>query len=244
MREVVYLSDGKLRQFLPIRGRRWPWASRLSVTTPFGGAEVEPASTDTEAVRLRTLAKVVAEVQKKALAPEDPGAGAGQWIEFEAPMLQLTPREFAGTLLFLSVAAPPGPRLLLHGSAAHLTNAIPQPVDSPADETASTTVMGGGSSGPEFVTEVVRASPGRALLTDLEHQPPATDSAPDPGFSPLPEAVGELVSALDRQAYPEAAPRMHGFARLTADPLTDPRSGTGYLVASPLLVEYATGGPD
>ncbi|GAA2080664.1 hypothetical protein GCM10009801_39060 [Streptomyces albiaxialis] len=241
MREVVYLSDRKLRQFLPIRGRRWPRASRVNVTTPVGGAEVERAATDAEAERLKRLGKVVAEIRSRARTPGDPEVRAGHWVEFEAPLHQLTPREFAGTLLFLSLAGTDGPRLLLHGSAAHLTNAIPQPVDGPADETV-VTAHDGFSNGPMFITRVVQASPGRALLSDLEGRPSATDEEPEPGFSPLPEAVGELVRTLDRQAYPETATRMRGFARVSADPLTDPDTGATYLVASPLLVEYAAEG--
>ncbi|MFG3260126.1 SAVMC3_10250 family protein [Streptomyces sp. NPDC048172] len=247
MREVVYLSDGKLRQFLPIRGRRWPRASRVNVTTPFGGAEMERAAADTEAERLKRLGKVVAEIQSRVRVPEDPGVRAGHWIEFEARLHQLTPREFAGMLLFLSVADAEGdarangPRLLLHGSAAHLANAIPQPVDGPADETV-VTGTDGFSSGPTFFTQVVRASPGRAFLSDLEEQPSATDVGRGPGLSPLPEAVGELVRTLDRQTFPETAARMRGFARVSAEPLTDPGTGATFLVASPLLVEYATAG--
>jgi hypothetical protein len=127
MRELVYLSDAKLRQFLP-KPRRFFQAGRakVSVTTPVGGLDVEPGSApDEERARARRFARVVAHVERGARWFWDEGLRAGQWVAFEAPLNYLVLRgEFEEMVLFADPAeAVEGyerawrARLVLHGSA-------------------------------------------------------------------------------------------------------------------------------
>lgn len=247
MREVVYLSDSKLRQFLPLRGKWWPLLGRVHVSTPLGGADLEQRTPDTEADRVRRLQKVVKQIQQEACRFTEPDIRAGQWIEFQAPLHHLVPHgEFAGLLLFLTPAAtePDMPRLLLHGSADHLVGGAPTAVESPASQEDALAFAGNGgaSDGPTFLATVAQhTTDAHTLLTDLVRQPAPTDDD-QPGVAALPAALAALIGTLERQVHPEAAALMHGFARVTAN-VSDSVNGRHgrCLVASPLLVEYTRG---
>lgn len=85
MRELVYLSEAKLSQFLP---EKPPWWSRLGrnakleVSAPVGKAGLdigEPATKPTEA----RLAAVIAEIEKSAKWFDDPVVRPGEWVHFE-----------------------------------------------------------------------------------------------------------------------------------------------------------------
>ncbi|MFE4620189.1 SAVMC3_10250 family protein [Streptomyces sp. NPDC056747] len=239
MRDVIYLSVGKLRQFLP-EPRRAPRAGALRVSTPFGiGVDVDAQADDGEQGRMRHLRQVQQHLEETALWYEDPGLRPGLWVQFEAPMRCVTLREdYRDLVLFVDSGAGSGCRLLLHGSAQHLLGWTPQPTDGPVLEG----LTGGDSIGAVFLTragEVVRA-----LSPDSD-----ADSGSDPGgasASPLAPALSaagtrELLRALDagHDGIDTTAP-MTGYARVTA--LLPERYGAPpCLVASPLTVEYVGG---
>ncbi|MGW9038837.1 SAVMC3_10250 family protein [Streptomyces sp. NPDC055721] len=253
MRDVIYLSVGKLRQFLP-EPRRAPRAGALRVSTPFGiGVDVDAQADDGEQGRMRHLRQVQQHLEETALWYEDPGLRPGLWVQFEAPMRCVTLREdYRDLVLFVDSGAGSGSgcRLLLHGSAQHLLGWTPQPTDGPVLEG----LIGGDSIGSVFLTragEVVRALSGDS---DPDSGPDSDpDSGPDsrPGgafASPLAPALSaagtrELLRALDagHDGIDTTAP-MTGYARVTA--LLPERYGAPpCLVASPLTVEYVGGTP-
>ncbi|MFI9742106.1 SAVMC3_10250 family protein [Streptomyces sp. NPDC052494] len=242
MRDVIYLSVGKLRQFLP-EPRRAPRAGALRVSTPFGiGVDVDAQADDGEQGRMRHLRQVQQHLEETALWYEDPGLRPGLWAQFEAPIRCVTLRgTYQDLVLFVDSgpASGSGCRLLLHGSAQHLLGWTPQPTDGPALEG----LTGGDSIGSVFLTragEVVQA-----LSSDSD---PASDPGSGPGASASPlapalSAAGtrELLRALDagRDDIDTTAP-MTGYARVTA--LLPERYGAPpCLVASPLTVEYVRG---
>lgn len=61
MRELVYLSEAKLAQFLP--GPRGGWHVKGSVTTPVGSVAVDPVR-GPDAERSRRLERVIEEVAR------------------------------------------------------------------------------------------------------------------------------------------------------------------------------------
>ncbi|MEU7510473.1 SAVMC3_10250 family protein [Streptomyces sp. NPDC042898] len=254
MRDVIYLSVGKLRQFLP-EPRRAPRAGALRVSTPFGiGVDVDAQADDGEQGRMRHLRQVQQHLEETALWYEDPGLRPGLWAQFEAPMRCVTLRGTYQDLVLFVDSGPDsgsGCRLLLHGSAQHLLGWTPQPTDGPALEG----LTGGDSIGAVFLTragEVVQAlSPAPAPDSDPDSDPGGSDSDSDPrgaSASPLAPALSaagtrELLRALDagRDDIDTTAP-MTGYARVTA--LLPERYGAPpCLVASPLTVEYVRGTP-
>lgn len=237
MREFVYMSDGKLRQFVGKPSRlSLPGALRLN--TPVGGLDVEPGSPDTERGRLQHLERVDKHLTNHADWFGDPGLRPGGWVWFEAPLRCVTLRgEYQHIVLFADPVPGEEPeyereagcRLLMHGSVRHLRNYAPASIDGPPLEG----IDGGSSIGTTFLTaagHVVRA-------LSLEHDP-AADSVPPPSPDLGGAGVRDLVVALDdRHEQAGSAALMCGYARVTAV-LPATGSSRRLLVASPLTVEY------
>jgi hypothetical protein len=240
VRELIYLSDRKLAQFLPSlrQLQRWP---RIAVKTPVVDAFWEPTADDRKQQQ-RQLERVIAQIELSARWFADPAAGPGQWIQFEAPLNCLVPERNRGLLFLLDRPAPtPGYptagalRLLLHGSAAHLVPTVrPAPVATPTTEVEVDYAPD--MSGPApFTVDTVGV-----LLSLLgEQSSPTTDQhqAPDGRvLRHLPDAVAALIAAMDARVYPETAAWMTGYARVTVT-LADP---TRCVIATPLYIEYTT----
>ncbi|NIY68400.1 hypothetical protein SMALB_6491 [Streptomyces malaysiensis] len=108
MRELVYLSDRKLRQFLPDSGKRVP-RGMWQVNTPLGGFGVQPDPPDADEVRSDRLRQVVKHVSTSARWFSEPNLSSGSWIQFEAPMNYRTLRGAApGMALFVDPPHPVG----------------------------------------------------------------------------------------------------------------------------------------
>lgn len=251
LRDVIYLSAGKLQQFLP-EPRRAPRTAGVRLSTPFGfGVDVDAQEADGEQGRMKHLRQVQKHLEETALWYEDPGLRPGTWVQFEAPMRCVTLRgAYRDLLLFVDSGTASGTasgaasgsgedagcRLLLHGSARHLLGWTPQLAEGPA----LSGMVGGDSVGTVFLTragQVVEAlSSGSGPQADA-----AADDAPVSPLAPAPSATGirDLLRALDagREDIDTTAP-MFGYARVTA---LLPGQGTvpRCLVASPLMVEYA-----
>ncbi|WP_030754602.1 SAVMC3_10250 family protein [Streptomyces griseus] len=243
LRDVIYLSAGKLRQFLP-EPRRTPRTAGVRLSTPFGfGVDVDAQDTDGEQGRIKHLRQVQRHLEETALWYGDPGLRPGTWVQFEAPMRCVTLRgNYRDLLLFVDSRPGSGSgdaagcRLLLHGSAQHLLGWAPQLAEGPA----LSEMVGGDSIGTVFLTkagEVVEA-----LSSASAPQPAASaDALPVSPLAPAPSATGlrDLLDALDagREDIDTTAP-MFGYARVTA--LLPGRGAVPRcLVASPLMVEYA-----
>ncbi|MFD1829317.1 SAVMC3_10250 family protein [Streptomyces desertarenae] len=245
VRELVYLSDNKLKQFVPGR-RRWGRTGRrlnrfrLDANTPVGGGGIEfdlggePAPA---AAAVRDLDAVVGYIEEHALWYQDPDARAGRWVYFEAPLhfFRVGSRDPGiGTVLFLdspvSDGYAPGPcRLLLHGNDRHLLAPLP-----------STGLTLKDVAGSAFTAPGVRRTAGVG-------QPPAADridAAPEPMLPPAPAPPPFVVSKVIERADflpPAGAAWMRGYARVTT--LLEARGAT-VTVATPLYVEYAHDLPD
>ncbi|NGO40954.1 SAVMC3_10250 family protein [Streptomyces ureilyticus] len=243
MREVIYLSDGKLRQFL-MSPRRVPRASALRLTTPLGGVDLDAATADDARSRLRHLQEVDNHLATLARWFAEPDLRPGQWVQFEAPLRCVTLR---GEYRHLALFADPGPgedpdheraancRLLMHGSVRHLVGYMPVPVDGPPLEE----IDGGGadSAGTAFMTNAGR------VVRALAEQDGQTAIASPEGTSTDGNGLGrsgvrKLLHAIDSRTPAGTAAWMRGYARVTA---LLPAEGTNArcLVASPLTVEYA-----
>ncbi|UQX04043.1 SAVMC3_10250 family protein [Streptomyces sp. RerS4] len=236
MREFIYVSDNKLRQFsaAPRRLRR---TAALRLSTPFGGIELDAPVADAERARQRQLDLVSEHLGESARWFADPDLRPGHWVYFEAPLRQISLRgRFREMVLFADPAPGEDPayedetgcRLLMHGSARHLLGQPPVQVDGPPLEG----IAGGDSVGTTFLTQA-----GQVVQTLSRPQDPAADDAPRPGLPT--EGVLDLMRALDSTpGQAGTASWTRGYARVTTR-LSSTSGNAPCLVASPLTVEYA-----
>lgn len=210
MRELVYLSERKLRQFQAPKRRRF---SIREIGIPGIGQVGIDQQPDAH------LDAVIAHLQRMARWYEE-DVPVGQWVHFEARLArQLVVSKESGlrVLLFAEPAVYAGARrLVLHGAPDHLLDRAtePKPSDWGDDSYYS------GSFGP-----VVRPLM-RHLATALD------------GTTSHTVYRGELVDLtnfLDRELDPSTAAWLGGYARVTVDTADLP-----LVVASPLFVEYVS----
>ncbi len=233
MQEMIYLSDRKLAQFLPELRSAWP-RPRISLTTPFGGVEVDTAAGRPD-TRTEHLTKVVRRIEENAGWFTEEGLRPGQWVAFEAPLNHVVLDDLSTDMVLFvdapeaSKAYPTGGavRLLLHGSPEHLVSGAgrrqPAEVTVPGaeEEELVRNVLGGGASAPGGLLAALFGG-----LEAGEGQKPS-----------LVAAIWRMISRLDERTYPEMAAWMRGYARITTGIVTRD-GGPGLVVASPLYVEY------
>lgn len=237
MRELVYLSDRKLEQFLPALRSMWP-RPKVNIKTPVVEIGVEPAP-EVERAKLKQLARVIAHIERTARWYTDPGAAAGQWVHFEAPLnyLVLDGGPVPGMVLFVDRVKPGcSDRLILHCSGTHLRiEDRPRKVAPPPGQDVEPAAHAGSGAGA-FTANTIAL-----LLAILRAQPPAaagTSVVPNPSTSRhLPGATAELLRTIDGRTHPETAAWMAGYARVTAN-FVGPGS-VRHVIASPLYIEYA-----
>lgn len=231
--EVVYLSEGKLRQFLPSSRPALP-LPKVNINLPFVGVNLETSAADDRRKQTHHLRRVEKQLARSAQPVTATDLRPGQWIVFDASLRWVTLRNvYQDLVLFVDPASEAcnARRLLMHGSARHLLGAPPPTVDGPALQEIS---GGGDSAGTAFVTNagrVVSALVGAAGST-----------APGAGLSPSAQlhsgGVRALFTALDAQSTEiSTAARVSGYARVTGL-LSGGTTSSGYLVASPLIVRY------
>lgn len=239
VREIVYLSESKLRQFVP-EPRRILRTRALRVTTPLGGIDVDPPAPDVEQAQLRHLRDVCREIDLVAGWYASPDLRPGQWVRFEAPLRCVTlsgahhdlvlfvdPAEGRGS----GPATHGGSRLLMHGSARHLRGWSAVPMDGPALEVENSA----SSLGTAFVTRA-----GQVVETLTRHRDTLqAEETTRTAVGLHGRGVRELLNALDDEDDSiDVSAVMSGYARITGI-----LPGTGVnspcVVASPLLVEYA-----
>ncbi|MBQ1123745.1 SAVMC3_10250 family protein [Streptomyces sp. B15] len=240
MREIAYLSEGKLRQFVP-EPRRLPRASALRLTTPFGGIDMDAPTTDGERGHLRHLREVHQHLERVAEWYTAAELRPGQWVMFETPLRCVTlSGAHQDLVLFVDSARTQGTdrattgdcRLLMHGSARHLRGWTPILADGPELEVTHSA----SSLGDSFVTRA-----GQVVATLTRHREPLPEDEQSPGTAAeLHErGVQALLRALDEEdSGIDTLTAMTGYARVTGlVPETD--TAPRCLVASPLIVEYA-----
>lgn len=237
MREIAYLSEGKLRQFVAAP-RRVPRTSALRLTTPLGGIDIDTPTADGDIGQQRHLQQVYRHLEIVAEWYTAPELRPGQWVQFEAPLRCVTlSGAHQDLVLFVdptreqhaNPATAGDCRLLMHGSARHLRGWMPTPVDGPELEV----VNSASSLGASFVTRA-----GQVVQELTRHREPLPENqrtAADlhrRGVQALLHALDEEDTGIDTSTV------MTGYARVTGLlPSTDTTSRC--LVASPLVVEYA-----
>ncbi|WP_344524157.1 SAVMC3_10250 family protein [Streptomyces albiaxialis] len=240
MREIVYLSESKLRQFVPVP-RRIPRMAALRVTTPFGGVDMDAPVKDGEKDQLRHLHKVCEQVQLAADWYAAPDLRPGQWVQFEVPLRCVTLSDAHQDLvLFVDRArgrdggrpSAQDCRLLMHGSVRHLRGWTPIPVDGPEPEGANSL----SSLGTAFATRagqvVETLTRNRDRLSTEQAARQVAMRLPDRGVQDLLHALDDEDGSFNMSAL------MTGYARVSGIlPHTDATSRC--VVASPLVVEYA-----
>lgn len=237
LREIAYLSEGKLRQFLP-EPRRMPRTGALRLTTPLGGIDMDAPTTDGEFGQLRHLREVHQHLELVAEWYATPELRPGQWVQFEAPLRCVTlSGAHQDLVLFVDSvrrlnanhSTAGGCRLLMHGSARHLRGWTPMPVDGPELEISNSA----SSLGASFVTRAGQVV--EALTRDREPLPGGQPTAADlhgRGVQALLRALDEEDTGIDTSTM------MTGYARVTGL-LPSAETTSRCLVASPLVVEYA-----
>lgn len=262
MRELLYLSESKIRQFVPQLRTAWSRPD-ITVTLPFGSVAFQGAP-DARRTQLRHLARVVKEIDRSARWFTEESLQPGAWVSFEAPMNYFTlGAPFNGVLLFADIpqateSYPTGGsvRLVLHGSSRHLLSSRSVAEVNPPPEQQFEAVFGG-SSGDDFEIVVSNSD----LLREALHV-----RGVDPPLRPiefrrctaLRHAALQLLTTLDAASHPETAATLIGYARVTAylprmrlgpwcDSLIAPEqeqlSYAACVIATPLYVEYGSTEP-
>ncbi|NUT52421.1 MAG: hypothetical protein HOV94_34785 [Saccharothrix sp.] len=218
MRELIYLSTAKLRQFLPAGAtRRLPRVSEVEAQIPLnlGGVRFSfPAEAAAGLSHLNDVVRYLVEQSDQQLRwYTEAGLEPGRWVQFEARMnyqvLEPDDASRAGTLVFWDVSATNPVRLLLHGSPRHLMAAA-------ADDRASYHT----SSAPQgFLSSL-----GAALAESTRDRSLSLDAVTSliDGVNVLPADTASMVT---------------GLARVTGTVGPDDRSRI--VIASPLYVEYS-----
>ncbi|MGI3203113.1 SAVMC3_10250 family protein [Streptomyces sp. GLT-R25] len=138
MRELVYLSDGKLQRFVPKLRALWRRPD-VTLSSPFGSVAFT-GSPNYASSRLRNLRRIEKEIERSAGWFTESPIRAGRWVAFEAPLNYFTlAAPLSGTVLFVDTPKataeyPTGGRvrLVLHGSSRHLLNSrTPRQIDPP-----------------------------------------------------------------------------------------------------------------
>lgn len=249
MRELVYLSESKLAQFLP--GPRGGWHVKGSVTTPVGSVDVDPVR-GPDAERARRLERVIEQVARDARWYTDDGLWPGQWIQFEAPLNYgvLDDKYFGQMVVFLDSGSPAPNypaggtvRLLLHGSGSNLAGAPRSvPVADQVEEFRRYSWAGGGGQSGFGMSQrpdgyLALAQNVEMLVATMTHaeETPKPRGTPRSARPDLAAATRRLIEAFETRMYPETAAWMAGYARVT---VALREGATRYVVASPLNVEH------
>ncbi len=246
MRELVYLSNNKLGQFVEDKPRRrwWPGAGKVTINLPVGSLELEHANSEDVSRRLpeKQLATVASHLELSARWYEDSKVSAGEWVVFDVPLMAI---EHQSVVLFIDpvdVRSPLRTRLLLHGSSASL---LPHRSDWADTVIDAWSVPSPKPSQSAFVNELECMV--RSMGFDAAHLGPSTKGVNDPDRS-LRQDVSSVISILDRKLSPVTAAWMSGLARVSAvfpeqdagmEPLAEcgVEVGGSIVVASPLFVE-------
>lgn len=273
MRELVYLSDKKLRHFVPEgRPRRfWQALTALRINTPVGGLDLESADTpDQERQQQDHLASVVRHIEEQALWFQDLPNRAGRWVYFEAPLNILQNADDPDTIVFVDPKPgeiegyhqPRGCRLLLHGATQHLYGAA---VKVPMRDLGDYHLRFSGSFTPSFErvlsdpalsasrlptaeapnAPVLRQSDSLLAQAERHHERTGHRAGSDVGT-----AFEYLLDLLQPHNHPWAASWMRGYARVSAGicldgPISPSRPFLSpCLIATPLYVERAHDLPD
>lgn len=136
MREMIYVSDQKLRQFVVSQPRRSWWQSikiEGEIGIPLLGklklAKGDPLGLEGEIANLEDVVRAIDDFGRTPEWFDNPAAESGDWVYFEAKMRWTVLGDHPGTVLFVAdeaAASSDGEMVfLLHGSAEHLMAKLP-----------------------------------------------------------------------------------------------------------------------
>jgi hypothetical protein len=245
VRELIYLSDAKLRMFMDAvpfpRARSRGGAASIEVLGAKGEISVnpaEPGEEDLAEVQAAKLAAVITHLDREwsPVPFTTPGLRPNQWIHFDVSMGYGTAHEDSGrtpddVVLFGGSAAPTNTgqsrdvELLLCGSIHHLRDRI-----------ASVGRMG---SDTRWLYELIKETSklDQQGVSPFPNDP--TDLVPANRSLARPEEVSRWVfDIIDRQHPPNQRGRLRGHARVLFDS-DDERWFTRLVVATPLYVEIS-----
>ena len=232
MRELIYLSEQKLQQFVTNKSLSWRGKVRMEgdIKIPgIGGVKIGPADPAQGKRTGPDVEKVIDALENSARAAAwfaDKGARPGQWVYFEAPLSHIV---IGGSVIFLDLGKPTDSyptggvvRLMLHGSRIHLT---------------------GSTSVEAIPMRAVGRSHFHLMMRDLDRYLTAEEEKFDTSTIPanedesLPYRLNRVITTLDRSMQLElTAAWMAGYARVTAVVPSTP--DVNLVVATPLYVEY------
>ncbi len=243
MREFVYLSDNKLRQFLPEPGRRWwPTIRKVALSLPAASLELEPDPSTLSGLLGRRLRAVEAQVQVSARWYKDESVAAGEWIAFDLPLMYALHEPLVLFVNALNREDVRQTRLLLHGSARSMRS------DLWEDAAQGSDVLPRGVSETSFVHVLGSSFNSLNFVADPLRYPAEQQSGPN---DRLRRSVARTIASLDNALSTASAGWMTGFARVSAafpaddlaaevgpEVVSDTASVPGRIVvASPLYVE-------
>lgn len=214
MRELVYLSERKLRQFQVPKKRRF---SVREIGIPGIGQVGIDQQADSH------LDAVIAHLEGTARWYEE-DVQVGQWVHFEARLgYHVLGGENHPTVLLLAEPADRtgSRRLVLHGSPEHLLGGQATP---PATDWDDGVLHGSFAS---FLRPLIR----HLMIT--EDKNPVEDDGKSGAL--LRQGLRMLNRFLDRALDPDTAAWMAGYARVTMN-----TAGLPVVIASPLYVEYVS----
>jgi hypothetical protein len=232
MRELIYLSEHKLQQFMTDKSSSWRTKVRMEGDIKFpgiGGVKVGPADAIQGKRTDSDLGKVIAEIESSSRAAgwfADRESRPGQWVYFEAP---LSFTAIGHLVIFLDLGKPTDSyptggsvRLVLHGSVIHLV---------------------GSTSVGEIPPTAFGLSRFYRMMRELDPYLAAEEAKLDGSTAPAGEnkspssIISKVIDMIDQSIYPEhTAAWMAGYARITAKLPTT--SDADVVVATPLYVEY------
>jgi hypothetical protein len=230
VRELVYLSERKLRQFQDERPKRWfRRVKEIGFKAPFGVGEAKVALADESASAAPNLDRVLRELDKSDRAPkwfEDETVSTGDWVTFEARLNYLVWPDKGALVLFVQPPdqEPTPVRMLMQGSSVHVL------------ECSQTTPIDIESQAALFGSSMLKDPGWLQFFFDNQMTGAAEDIHGDPRHSLI--FVEEEVR---RETLAETACWMAGLARVTyVGPVAHDR-GPGpsvFMLATPLYVEY------
>jgi hypothetical protein len=253
VRELVYLSNRKLEQFMLSRPRRWWQRAGVEgeVRLPgLGGVKVTRPNEPAERARPE-LDRVIDALERSERAARwftEDDLRPGQWVHFEARLNHsvMDEENFRSAVLFLQpgwTTSPTGRnlQLLLHGSAEHLAGAPPRPVQM------SLEVYQGRHSDHSFFHDVHASNELRRSVRDVAGELDSLHHDPQPGEAGetiesddwFAQTVTTIVRRLEDRLSPATAAWMAGYARITATVRRPDVAPPQYVVVgTPLYVEY------
>jgi hypothetical protein len=234
VREFIYLSDRKLRQFLPDPIPKWRRLGKLRarVNAPIGSISVESFRPDAQSAKATHLEKVVHQVEQTAQWFTADDVRPGEWIFFEERFNYwvFQPSHGSAIVLFLNLGDGESRlvRLLLHGSPEHLLGG------TPVQDRLRFAAAGPSPSDGSWLRDMLPVL--RKVIRGLDSDPkkPGFDEARSLGWD-----MEDIVHALDQSNSPATAMWLAGYGRVTArvKSSSTKNSGVTFVTASPLYVE-------